>query len=226
MTRPSKQQQALSWPCLALVTDRTLCWNAEELIQKVDLALDGGVGMVQLREKDLPAGELLPLAQRLRALTLGRALFLVNDRLDVALACDADGVHLPEAGLPPDVAQRMSGGRLLVGRSVHSVEAAQEAERAGADYLIVGTIFATRSHLDFTPAGTGLLSQVTEAVSLPFLAIGGIDRNNVGQVIQAGAWGAAVISALLRAPDPRSAARELVEQMQAAWTAERRVFVT
>ena len=205
----------LTVPCLALVTDRSALGGLS-LEDAVAQAVEGGANLVQLREKDLPAGELLALAEKLRVITrLGRALFLVNDRLDVALACSADGVHLPERGLPVTVARRLAGEGFIIGRSVHSVAEAVRAQREGADYVQVGSMFASRSHPDQPPAGLGLLEAVAAAVTIPILAVGGITAANVGDVMRAGASGAAVISAILGAPSPREAARALAQAMAA-----------
>ncbi len=199
-------------PCLALITDRRLCSDLS-LEEAVAEAVGGGVDVVQLREKDLPANELLRLAKKVRAAIQGKALFLINDSLDVALACGADGVHLPERGLPVAAARRLAGGHFIIGRSVHSVEEARRAQDEGADYVQVGAIFASRSHPDAPPAGLRLLEEVAEAVSIPILAVGGITADNAGQAVRAGASGAAVISAILGAPSPGKAARRLAEAM-------------
>lgn len=175
-------------------------------------ALDGGVNLVQIREKDLPGALLLALARRLRELTRERALLFVNERVDVALACAADGVQLGEEGVPVEAARRVAPG-LLVGRSVHSVEGALEAQEQGADLLIVGPIFPTGSHPVASAAGIRLLAAVAERVRTPCLAIGGVIPENVASVMAAGAWGAAVISAILGAPDPHRAAGALREAM-------------
>ena len=135
----------LTIPCLALVTDRRLC-QALSLEEAVAQAIEGGANLVQLREKDLPVADFLALAEKLRAVTRGRALFLVNDRLDAALACAADGVHLPERGLPVAAARRLAGEGFIIGRSVHGVAEAARAQEEGADYVQVGTIFASVSH--------------------------------------------------------------------------------
>ncbi|HEY8491726.1 MAG TPA: thiamine phosphate synthase [Dehalococcoidia bacterium] len=194
-------------PCLALVTDRTL---APDLPAAVERAVRGGVDLVQLRERDLPAGDLLRLARELRAITRGRALLVVNDRLDVALAAGADGVHLPEAGLPVPAARRLAPDGFLVGRSVHDAEGAARAAREGADYLVVGTVFPSRSHPGGGAAGPGLLGRVRAAAGpLPLLGIGGIDAGNAAAVLAAGADGVAVVSAVLAAADPEAAARAL-----------------
>lgn len=190
-----------------LVTDRTRVSGPLE--DAVAAAVAGGVQAIQLREHGLYAGELLRLARNLRALTRERALLLVNDRLDVALASGADGIHLPEAGMPVAESRWLAGPELLIGRSIHSVAGAKEAEEAGADYLIVGTIYATGSHPEDVPTGPQIIRNVRAAVSLPLIAIGGITAQNAREVMQAGANGVAVISALLGAEDIERAAQEL-----------------
>ena len=196
-------------PCLVLVTDRHLCPPDRTLEDVVSAACEGGMDMVQVREKDLPGGALLTLAQELREATRGRALLTVNERADVALACDADGVQLGEEALPVEEARRLLGGDALIGRSVHSVAGAVEAEAAGADFLLIGPIYATPSHPESPGAGAALLEQVRRAVAVPFLAIGGVDASNIEEVARAGASGAAVVRAVLAAADPAQAAAEL-----------------
>jgi thiamine-phosphate pyrophosphorylase len=207
----------LRLPTLCLITDRARCGKTPpETV--VEGAVKAGANVVQLREKDLPAGELFDLAGRLRAVTRGRALFLVNDRIDVAMACGADGVHLPEDGLPVGMARWLLGKHALIGCSVHSVEAAVQAERNGADFVQVGTIFATDSKPDVKPAGANLIDEVAKVVSIPVLAVGGVKAKNVAEVIAAGASGASVISAICGARDPEKAADELVKAMAEAWS--------
>ena len=207
-------------PCLTLVTDRTLLPDGL-LLPRVAQAVAGDVDAIQLREKDLPTASLMPLAQELRRVTRGRALLLINSRVDVALACDADGVQLAEDAMPLSEARQVAGrgkrGEILLGRSVHSVEGAMAAEAQGADFLLVGTIFPSRSHPEGEAAGPGLLVQVGRAVSIPFFGIGGITPENIAQVMEAGAHGAAVIEAILGAPDPAQAAADLRAAMLAAW---------
>lgn len=221
--RPDGGRRRLPRPCLCLVTDRRRC-RGRDLAEMVSLAVEGGVNLVQLREKDLPGGELYDLALSLRRAIRGRALFTVNERLDVALAAGADGVHLPEQGLATEVARRLAGGGLLVGRSVHGVEAALQAERKGADFVQLGTIFATASKPGAKPGGLALVRAVREAVALPLLAIGGITAGNAAAVIGAGADGVAVVSAVTEADDPRAAAADLWRSVSGAW-AERAVEV-
>ena len=195
---------------LHLVTDRSLCTETS-LEDAVARAVEGGVEVVHLREKDLPPKELYHLAARLRKVTLGRALLIINDRIDIALAISADGVHLPGDSVPTYVAKKLGADRLIVGRSVHSVEEALEAEAEEADYVILGTIYKSASHPGLRPAGLGLVREVREAVGLPVYAIGGIDASNAAEVVAAGADGIAVIRAILGAKDPRAAAQGLAE---------------
>ena len=207
----------LRLPTLCLVTDRHQCGETE-LEAVVAAAIEGGVNVVQLREKDLPAGDLFSLGMRLREVTRGKALLLINDRVDVAQACGADGVHLPENGLPTSIARWVMGRNALVGRSVHSAEAAAQAERDGADLVHLGTIFVSPSKPDSPPVGPALLREVVDAVSVPVLAVGGVTPENVGEAIAAGASGVAVISAICGADDPKAAAKALVEAMTEAWS--------
>jgi len=178
-----------------------------------EAAVDGGVNMVQLRERDLPGGHLLNWAFRLRQITQGRALFIVNDRIDIALLSGADGVQLGEEGIKMADVRRITGNSLLLGRSVHSVDSAKIAAWDGADFLIVGTIFPTGSHPGGVTAGPELISRIRNVTDVPILAIGGIDDTNIQQVVSAGANGAAVITAISRRPDPQLAARNLMSNM-------------
>jgi len=203
-----------------VVTDRVLCGGADGLAAAVEAAVSGGADAVQLREKDpdgrsLPASELSTLARRLRAVTQGRALLLVNGPLEVAVAVGADGVHLPEGA--PMLPRPRRG--FLVGRSVHSAEAACRAEAAGADYLIAGPIFETRSHPGVEPAGLALVEEIARAVRVPVLAIGGVTAGRVEEVVRAGASGVAVISAVLAQPAEGGAAAEALRRaLDAAWS--------
>jgi thiamine-phosphate pyrophosphorylase len=204
------------------VTDRKLC-SADSLEERVAAAVSGGVDMVQLREKDLPGGELLKLALKLRSITSGKALLVINDRLDVALAAGADGLHLPENALSIQDARQVVPSHLLVGKSVHDTTGASVAASEGADYLVLGTIFPTSSKPGAETGGPGLVSNVTLLVDAPVLAIGGVDSHNVTSVIEEGAMGIAVVSAILGAQDPEKATRELKQSMIAAWKSRSRL---
>lgn len=211
---------ALPVPCVALVTDRAVCGGTDTLVAAVEAAVRGGVRLVQLREKDMAAGGLLALAVRLRAVTRGRALLFVNDRVDVALVCGADGVQLGEAALPVEAARAAMGARpLMTGRSVHDIPGALAAARAGADVLVAGTLFPSATHDGAPAAGVAFVRELTGATRVPVLGIGGITAANAGEVIAAGAVGVAVIRELLAARDPQAAAHALCAAVERAWAA-------
>lgn len=193
-----------------LVTDRPLA-GARSLESIVRAAVAGGVSIVQIREKSLSSRAFLEAAQALRYLLdeLGRPL-IVNDRLDIALACGAAGVHLGQEDLPCAEARRIAGSELLIGVSVSTAAEAVAAERDGADYLGVSPVFPTPTKTD-TPPAVGLdgLRDIRAATSLPLVAIGGIHPTNAAEVIRAGADGVAVVSAIMAAPNPYLAAIEL-----------------
>ena len=212
----------LPLPSIMLVTDRHAAAERSpvglypRLDDVVGAAVEGGVNIVQVREPDLPSGELYELVARLIGVVGRRALVVVNERLDVALATGADGVQLGMAALPTEVARSLAPD-VLLGRSVHDVACAAEAAARGADLLVVGTIFASGSHPGVTPAGPNLLRKVAAATHAPLIGIGGIGVANAQQVIAAGASGVAVITEILRAPDPREAATRLAAAVHEAW---------
>jgi thiamine-phosphate pyrophosphorylase len=197
---------------LYVVTER---WDNRSHIDVARAALAGGAKAIQLRDKDMPVRDLLAAAQAIREMcSAAGAVLIVNDRLDVALAAQADGVHLGQSDLPVGAARRALTGyerrRFIVGVSVASVAEAQEAVAEGADYLGVSPVFATATKPDAGEAvGTRGLAEIRQAVSLPLVAIGGINTDNVADVIRAGADGAAVVSAITRADDMETAARRL-----------------
>ena len=172
--------------------------------------------MVQLREKDLSAHDLYDLGVRVRNAIAGRAKLIVNDRVDVAHALDADGVQLPEDGIPVADARRIVSPKMLIGRSVHSVDGAVEAESDGADFLIAGTIFPSPSHPSGPAQGVDFLRALSRGVSVPILAIGGVTTRNVSKVMEAGCSGVAVISAISEAEDPGAATSSLVNEVMKA----------
>ena len=202
-------------PCLCLVTDRHV-GDESTLVERVAEAVAGGVDLVQLREKDLHGAQLLELADRLRQAIGHRALLVINERVDVAAALPSDGAQLGEDAVPAPAARSILGPDMLIGRSVHSLEGAEQAVRDGADFLVAGTMFASRSHPGEQPAGPRLVGQIVEKCTLPAIGIGGITADNCDQVIAAGAMGVAVITGILAAPDPGEAARKLKEAIAAA----------
>jgi thiamine-phosphate pyrophosphorylase len=186
-------------------------------------ALEGGATMIQLRDKRLPTRALLALACEIGRLCRAKgATFIVNDRVDVALACGADGVHLGQDDMPADLARRLLGAAAIVGVSAADPEQARAAEAAGASYLGVGPIFPTGSKADAGEAfGHAALTAIARATSLPVLAIGGLTCDNVRGVIAAGATGAAVISAVTEAVDMVASTRFLLQCVREARDARR-----
>jgi thiamine-phosphate pyrophosphorylase len=205
----------LPFPVLCLVTDRRLGDEAT-LVDRIADAVLGGVDLVQLREKDLPGGRLLELAQQCKKAIGDSTLLVINERVDVADAVAADGVQLGEEALPLSEARKILGPNRLIGRSVHSLQGALQAQEQGADFLMVGTIFASRSHPGVTAVGPGLVRRIKSRCSLPLIGIGGIDAANAGPVMDAGASGVAVISSILASPNPREAARQIKQAILAA----------
>jgi thiamine-phosphate pyrophosphorylase len=202
---------------LYVVTDRHEA-AGRDLEEIVAAAAQGGAGAIQLREKDLSARDLYALGTRLQAaLSPYGVPLLINDRLDVALALDAAGVHLAGHSLPTAVARRVLGAGKLLGVSTHSVEEARRAAEDGADFIVFGPVFTTPSKVAYgPPQGLQLLTTVVRAVRIPVLAIGGIDHTNLPQVVQAGAYGVAMIRAVLAAPDPYKATQQLRATFAAA----------
>jgi thiamine-phosphate pyrophosphorylase len=194
---------------LYLITDRHQVPAGRTLLETVEAALQGGVRAVQLREKDLPAAELLPLAIELRVLTRRfAARLLINDRIDVALAVAADGVHLGGHSLPAAVARRLLGPQRLVGVSTHRPAEIAAAAAAGANFVTFGPVFATPSKRTYgQPLGLEALRLACQNSPLPVFALGGIKPCHLGDLRAAGVAGVAVISALIATPDPFSSAR-------------------
>lgn len=209
-------------PVLCFVADRANVKDGD-VEEAVRQAVAGGVNLVQLREPDMGAGEMLELTRKLKAITRGRALLLVNDRIDVANAAEVDGVQIPEDGLPTRAARGLVGRYGVIGRSVHDTDGARRAIDEGADFALVGTIYKSATHPDVKPAGVKLIEDITRDSSFPVLAIGGITADNIGEVIKAGAAGVAVISAIAKADDVKSAAEALSKALKEAW--ESRVAV-
>lgn len=186
----------------------------------VSAAVDGGVSVVQLRDKGLSARERLAIGREVRELTRDAGVpLIVNDRVDLAEAIDADGVHLGDDDLPVAVARKILGEDAIIGRSVSFVEDAVAAEASGADYLGVGSVYATGSKDDIPDdeyaVGTERVSAIAGAVSIPMVGIGRISSENAAEVVAAGADGVAVISAITQAEDPEAATEELRNAVEA-----------
>ncbi len=195
---------------LYLVTDRALA-RSRSLVELVARAVAGGVTVVQLREKDASTRDFAEQAQRLQDLLLPLGVpLIINDRIDVALAVGAAGVHVGQHDMPAATARRLLGEDRLLGVSVSTVDEALAAEDDGADYLGISPIYATPTKTDTpTPVGLTGLAALRAATRLPLVAIGGLHAGNLAPVLASGADGIAVVSAIMAADDPAAAATEL-----------------
>jgi thiamine-phosphate diphosphorylase len=184
-------------------------------IEGARLALEGGARIIQLRDKHATTRQLVQVGQELRALTRQYgALLIINDRLDVALAVEADGVHLGQDDMPAALARKVTGENFIIGVSAETVEEARQAEADGASYLGVGPMFATTTKPDAgAPVGPERLRAIKQAISIPVFGIGGITLQNAMQVLQAGADGICVISAIMGAVDPAEATRKFLTML-------------
>lgn len=202
---------------LCLVTDRAQAPGGD-LVGVVAECLDAGLPAVQVREKDLGAADLAALCRRLLSLTRARgALLIVNDRVDVALAVGADAVQRTGTSLPIADIRAVAGTRLRVGASVHSLDEALSAERAGADWVVFGPVYDTPSKRPYgPPQGLVRLAETARALRIPVIAIGGITPARVGEVCEAGARGVAAISAILGASSPATATRAFLDALAGA----------
>lgn len=198
---------------LYVVLDRSAI-RGGDLLARLDEVLAGGCRLVQLREKDLPAAECYPLAEAVgRRCRQAGAMFIVNDRVDLALAVAADGVHLGQDDLPARAARRILPPGMVLGVSTHDAGQARRAVEDGADYVAVGSMFPTRSKTGFQLVGPALVRELRPFIPVPLVGIGGITLDNVDEVIGAGADAVAVISAVVGAPDPAEAARGFLERL-------------
>lgn len=206
-------------PCwdLYLVTDRALACG-RDLETVVQAALRGGVTCVQLREKDVDTRSFIALARRIQAHTRAAGVpLIINDRVDVALAVEAEGVHLGQSDMPYPDARRLLGQDRLIGMSVESVDDAVAAEGWDVDYLGVSPIYLTPTKTELTKAlGLEGLRRIRAVSRHPLVAIGGMNTHTTTEVIRAGADGVAVVSAICSAADPAAAARDLAERIAGA----------
>ncbi|MBB6633690.1 thiamine phosphate synthase [Cohnella thailandensis] len=194
------------------------------LLEVMESAILGGADLVQLRDKDAPARELLEKARALRELTRRYGVpLIVNDHPEVALAADADGVHLGQEDAPIAAARELLGPDRLIGISTHSIEQARAAERAGADYIGVGPVFPTATKPGRTAVTTSFVAEAAAEIRIPFFAIGGIHPGNAAEVLAAGAKRLCAVSAVVGNPDPGAVCREmrsLIERSERAASPE------
>ncbi len=207
---------------LYLITDRKIFGDTcnsslvtRYLLRAVEDALKAGVKAVQLREKDLPVRDLLDMAYKMRELTARyNALLFINDRVDVAIAVEADGVHLGQDSIPAYAAKKVSD-KLVVGVSTHSMEEAVNAERDGADFITFGPVYLTPSKLRYgEPVGIEALREACVRTSIPVFAIGGIKPEKSREVLDCGAYGIAVISAVFGSKDIKGTAERLLRELR------------
>ncbi len=200
-----------------IVTDRKLT-GGRDLLEIVEESLQGGAGAIQLREKDISTREFFRLAQKMKELVRkypGR-VFIINDRLDIALAVGADGVHLGQDDLPLPVARRLLPSGSIIGATVSTVAEARKAVEEGADYLGTIAVFGTPTKPDAVPIGLEGVRRIAGNVDIPLVAIGGINRSNAAEVVHAGAEGIAVVSEVMTAQQPSRVVEELVRKVAPA----------
>ena len=196
---------------LYFITDST-GFEKEEFLRRVEAALRGGVTLVQLREKERTTREYLELAREVHALTQKYDVpLIIDDRLDVALAAETEGVHLGQSDLPVGIARKILGNDRIIGATAKTVEQATEACEQGADYLGVGAIYPTTTKVKTILTSTDMLREICEAVPIPVNAIGGLNKDRLEVLAGIPIAGVCVVSAIMKAADPKIAAEELME---------------
>jgi thiamine-phosphate pyrophosphorylase len=199
---------------LYLVTDSTLAkMSLPEVVKK---AVAGGITCVQIREKSADTRKFIEIAAAIKNILAGSSVpLIINDRVDIALAVKADGVHLGQSDMPFEMARRICGSDMIIGISAESVNNAVEAERNGADYIAVSPVFSTPTKTNTAkPLGLDGIKNIKKLVKLPVIGIGGINLSNAASVIKSGADGIAVVSSIMATDDPEKAARELKAAIQ------------
>jgi thiamine-phosphate pyrophosphorylase len=216
ISRISRRDKIKRMLGLYVILDKQFLVDRDEL----DIAgqiIEGGARVIQLRDKQSKKGELLLVAQKLKELcSQADVLFIINDYLDLAMAVDADGLHVGQEDLPLSVIRRELPIDKIVGCSVTTLSQATKAQAEGADYIAVGSIFPTTTKKGATVVGVDMLKELKRTVSVPLVAIGGINQNNIGEVVSAGADAIAVISAVLGEKDVRGAVQKLTAKMDLA----------
>ena len=208
---------------LYVIIDRRTIKN-KSLFQVVRETIEGGAIAIQLREKEMESRDLYHFASSLKKVAKKRkVLFIVNDRIDIAQAVDADGVHLGQEDLPIKIARKLLGRNKIIGATVRNLPQALKAQREGADYVSLGPIFSTRTKKNLPlPRGLKAITRIKKKIKIPLIAIGGIDRDNVAKVMRAGADGVAVASAVVKAKNIRKATQELLRRIKKAERLKRR----
>lgn len=189
--------------------------DRDEFLRRVEAALKGGVTLVQLREKDMSGREFYYLAKSLHQITSAYHVpLLIDDRLDIALAIGAEGVHIGQSDIPVHIARKILGDEMIIGATAKTVEQAIEAERDGADYLGIGAIHPTTTKVKTQLTSVDTLNEIADSISIPIVAIGGLKRNNLEVLKGSGASGVAVVSAIMNADDPEESSVELLNKLK------------
>ncbi len=199
---------------LYLITDRGVV--KKSLIDAVEDALKGGVKAVQLREKSMPTGELTTLALKIREITSKySARLFINDRVDVAMCCSADGVHLGQNSMPVNAVRKITGEDFLIGQSTHSIDEAFKAEDSGADFITLGPVYETPSKMAYgDPIGVEIIEEVKDELEIPVFAIGGIKLENIKEAMENKADGIALISGILASDDIINRSKKFMELLK------------
>jgi thiamine-phosphate pyrophosphorylase len=208
------KKELLSKVQLYVIADKKICGkrNIEEVVSQV---IDGGAQMIQYRDKESSDDEFLKIAFKLKNICGEKNIpFIVNDRVEIALKIDADGVHVGQEDMPIKQARNILGAEKIIGKSVETIQQAKEAEEEGADYVGVGPIFNTLSKEIRKPIGLGIIRQAKDSLKIPFFPIGGINLNNHDQIIRAGSTRIAVISAVVLSDDVKVSVQKLLEKLQ------------
>lgn len=199
---------------LYFITDSTI-YTEKEFLYRVEQALMGGATLIQVREKERSTLEYMLLAEKVHTISERyRVPLIIDDRVDVALAVDAEGVHLGAADMPIKTARKLMGNGKIIGATAKSVSAAREASKQGADYLGVGAIYSTTTKVKTVLTSTEVLRDICDAVSVPVNAIGGLNKNNLEILKGIPIDGICVVSAIMKADDPRKATEELKERIK------------
>lgn len=199
---------------LYLVAGSDICGH-EKFLDYIEQAILGGVTVVQLREKQANGRELYETAVKVRELTKGYNIpLIINDRVDIALAVGADGVHLGQSDLPCHIARKILGNDKIIGLSARNIERAIEAEQSGANYLGVGAMFPTSTKTDAKVVTPSVIKEIKNKIKIPVVAIGGINLDNIDKLKGCGIDGAAVVSAIMGSEFPRKSAKELIEKFR------------
>ena len=199
---------------LYLVTDRTNKTD-EEFLNIIEEAIKGGVTVVQIREKDADTLEFYNISNKVKEIcSKYNVPLIINDRIDIALAIDADGVHIGQSDMPIKIARKLIGNDKILGISAHNLEEATDAEENGADYLGVGAIFSTSTKKDANDVSIDTLKEISSNVDIPTVAIGGINLDNVEKLKDTNISGISVVSAIMNAENPKIASENLLRKIK------------